>query len=137
MGESMKKYKINDVMGLMLSEIEKEKQAVNVKLVPELVEDLLKEDSKDTVKFGKENLNLKYHNQEESEKIKETLTENQKRIFPKILSEGVFENDKKEYLNFYDILDIQIKCIKLAKNEKNKNQNLNIWNKHDKTQKER
>lgn len=133
----MKKYKINDVMGLMLSEIEKEKQAVNVKLVPELVEDLLKEDSKDTVKFGKENLNLKYHNQEESEKIKETLTENQKRIFPKILSEGVFENDKKEYLNFYDILDIQIKCIKLAKNEKNKNQNLNIWNKHDKTQKER
>ena len=63
MGESMKKYKINDVMGLMLSEIEKEKQAVNVKLVPELVEDLLKEDSKDTVKFGKENLNLKYHNQ--------------------------------------------------------------------------
>ena len=137
MGESMKKYKINDVMGLMLSEIEKEKQAVNVKLVPELVEDLLKEDSKDTVKFGKENLNLKYHNQEESEKIKETLTENQKRRFPKILSEGVFENDKKEYLNFYDILDIQIKCIKLAKNEKNKNQNLNIWKKQDKTQKER
>ena len=133
----MKKYKINDVMGLMLSEIEKEKQAVNVKLVPELVEDLLKEDSKDTVKFGKENLNLKYHNQEESEKIKETLAENQKRRFPKILSEGVFENDKKEYLNFYDILDIQIKCIKLAKNEKNKNQNLNIWNKHYKTQKER
>lgn len=133
----MKKYKINDVMGLMLSEIEKEKQAVNVKLVPELVEDLLKEDSKDTVKFGKENLNLKYHNQEESEKIKETLTENQKRRFPKILSEGVFENDKKEYLNFYDILDIQIKCIKLAKNEKNKNQNLNIWKKQDKTQKER
>ncbi len=103
-------------MGVILTEKEKEKQASNIRLTSDLINGLLGEEKISLQDFGVTHMGLKYFDYEQIKKIGENFSENEKNKFPSMgLDMGVFRNNQDEYIGIYDVDDIRMKVVELAR----------------------
>lgn len=107
--------KIDNIMGLVLTEKEKERQASNIRLSPDLINGLLGEEKINLQEFGSSYMGLKYIDYEELKKIRENFSEDEKNKIPSMgIDMGVFKNNQNEYISVYDVNDIKMKTVELA-----------------------
>ena len=108
--------KNDEVMGVILTEAEKEKQAAHIGVTPELMKDLLGKEKADIYDFGRKYMNLKYYDYEQTKEIQGNLSNEELEKFPSMgLDMGVFKNNQNEYISVYDIADIKIKSTEMTK----------------------
>lgn len=106
---------VDNIMGSVLTEKEKAKQASNIRLTPNLINGLLGEEKINLEEFGSKYAGLKYFDYEQIKKIGEELSENDKSKFPSMgIDTGVFKNNQNEYISVYDVNDIRMKTVELA-----------------------
>lgn len=106
--------RIDNIMGIVLTEKEKEKQASYISLTSDLINGLLGEEKISLQDFAVTHMRLKYFDSEQTKKIGENLSENEKNKFP---SMGLFKNNQNEYIRTFDVDDIRMKVVELAKEE--------------------
>ena len=105
----------DEIMGRVLTEGEKEKQAITIGVSTELMKNLLGNDKINTYDFGKKYMNLKYYDYEQTKEIQGNLSNEELEKFPSMgLDMGVFKNNQNEYISVYDIVDIKIKSTEKA-----------------------
>ena len=110
------KMRKNEIMGRVLTEGEKEKQAITIGVSTELMKNLLGNDKINTYDFGKKYMNLKYYDYDQTKEIQGNLSNEELEKFPSMgLDMGVFKNNQNEYISVYDIVDIKIKSTEMAK----------------------
>ena len=106
----------DEIMGRVLTEGEKEKQAITIGVSTELMKNLLGNDKINTYDFGKKYMNLKYYDYDQTKEIQGNLSNEELEKFPSMgLDMGVFKNNQNEYISVYDIVDIKIKSTEMAK----------------------
>lgn len=106
----------DEVMGVVLTEDEKEKQAAHIGVTPELMKDLLGKEKADIYDFGRKYMNLKYYDYEQTKEIQESLSKEELEKFPLMgLDMGVFKSNQNEYISVYDVGDIRVKSTEIAK----------------------
>ena len=106
----------NEIMGRVLTEGEKEKQAITIGVNTELMKNLLGNDKINTYDFGRIYMNLKYYDYEQTKEIQGNLSNEELEKFPSMgLDMGVFKNNQNEYISVYDIADIKIKSTEMTK----------------------
>ena len=106
----------DEIMGRVLTEGEKEKQAITIGVSTELMKNLLGNDKINTYDFGIKYMNLKYYDYEQTKEIQENLSNEELEKFPSMgLDMGVFKNNQNEYISVYDIADIKIKSTEMTK----------------------
>ena len=108
--------KNDEVMGVILTEAEKEKQAAHIGVTPELMKDLLGKEKADIYDFGRKYMNLKYYDYEQTKEIQGSLSKEELEKFPSMgLDMGVFKSNQNEYISVYDVGDIRAKSTEMAK----------------------
>ena len=106
----------DEIMGVVLTDAEKEKQALKIEISTGLMRDLLGEEKADMYDFGTKYMNLKYYDYEKTKEIQESLSKEELGKFPSMgLDMGVFENNRNEYISVYDVGDIKMKAAERAK----------------------
>ena len=106
----------DEIMGRVLTEGEKEKQAITIGVSTELMKNLLGNDKINTYDFGRKYMYLKYYDYEQTKEIQGNLSNEELEKFPSMgLDMGVFKNNQNEYISVYDIVDIKIKSTEMAK----------------------
>ena len=104
------------MMGTILTEGEKEKQALNIGVSTGLMKDLLGNEKINIYDFATKYMNLKHYDYEQAKEIQENLSNEELEKFPSMgLDMGVFKNNQNEYISVYDIGDIKIKSTEMAK----------------------
>ena len=104
------------MMGTILTEGEKEKQALNIGVSTGLMKDLLGNEKINIYDFATKYMNLKHYDYEQAKEIQENLSNEELEKFPSMgLDMGVFKNNQNEYISVYDIGDIKIKSTEIAK----------------------
>ena len=108
--------KNDEVMGVILTEAEKERQATYIGVTPELMKDLLGKEKSDIYDFGRKYMNLKYYDYEQTKEIQGNLSKEELEKFPLMgLDMGVFKSNQNEYISVYDVGDIRAKSTEMAK----------------------
>lgn len=106
----------DEIMGRVLTEGEKEKQAITIGVSTELMKNLLGNDKINTYDFGRKYMYLKYYDYEQTKEIQGNLSNEELEKFPSMgLDMGVFKNNQNEYISVYDIADIKIKSTEMTK----------------------
>ena len=104
------------MMGTILTEGEKEKQALNIGVSTGLMKDLLGNEKINIYDFATKYMNLKHYDYEQAKEIQENLSNEELEKFPSMgLDMGVFKNNQNEYISVYNIGDIKIKSTEIAK----------------------
>ena len=110
----------DEIMGRVLTEGEKEKQAITIGVSTELMKNLLGNDKINTYDFGRKYMYLKYYDYEQTKEIQGNLSNEELEKFPSMgLDMGVFKNNQNEYISVYDIADIKIKSTEMTKDDLN------------------
>lgn len=110
--------KNDGIMGAILTENEKNKQASNINVTSDLMKGLLGKEKIDLYDFGTKHMYLKYYDNEEIKEIQEKLSEKEKSEFPSMgLDMGVFKNNQNKYISVYDVGDIRTKVTEIAGKE--------------------
>ena len=104
------------IMGRVLTEREKEKQAFNIGVTNELMKNLLGKEKINIYDFAIKHMKLKHYDYEQVKEIQKNLSNEELEKFPSMgLDMGVFQNNQNEYISVYDIGDIRLKSIEMAK----------------------
>lgn len=110
--------KNDGIIGVILTENEKNKQASNINVTSDLMNGLLGKEKIDLYEFGTKHMYLKYYDNEEIKEIREKLSEKEKSKFPLMgLDMGVFKNNQNKYISVYDVEDIRTKVTEIARKE--------------------
>ena len=116
MGVMKMEIRKDEIMGRVLTEGEKEKQAITIGVSTELMKNLLGNDKINTYDFGRKYMYLKYYDYDQTKEIQRNLSNEELERFPSMgLDMGVFKNNQNEYISVYDIADIKIKSTEMTK----------------------
>ena len=116
MGVMKMELRKDKIMGRVLTEGEKEKQAFNIGVTNELMKNLLGKEKINIYDFAIKHMKLKHYDYEQVKEIQKNLSNEELEKFPSMgLDMGVFQNNQNEYISVYDIGDIRLKSIEMAK----------------------